>query len=74
MPKLPCNPPEKLAKALEKCGFELERVRASHHFYHNPVTKRSAVVPFHGRDIPKGLLNEILKEAGLSREELLENL
>ena len=74
MAKLPCIPPEKLARILEKCGFELERISGSHHFYHNPETKKSTVVPFHGYDVPKGLLNEILKEAGVSREEFFNNL
>lgn len=74
MPKLPNISPEKLGRVLEKCGFELERIKGSHHFYHNPETKKSTVVPFHGKDVPKGLLNEILKESGISREELLENL
>jgi len=72
MAKLPCIPPEKLARILEKCGFELERISGSHHFYHNPETKKSTVVPFHGYDVPKGLLNEILKEAGISREEFFD--
>jgi len=74
MSKLPCISPEKLARILEKCGFELERISGSHHFYHNRKTKKSTVVPFHSRDVPKGLLNEILKEAGISREEFFDCL
>jgi predicted RNA binding protein YcfA (HicA-like mRNA interferase family) len=74
MTKLPCIPPEKLAKILEKCGFELERISGSHYFYHNSKTKKSTVVPFHGFDVPKGLLNEILKQAGISRDEFFDNL
>jgi len=74
MPKLPSISPEKLERVLEKCGFELERIKGSHHFYHNPETKKSASIPFHGKDIPKGLLNEILKEAGISREEFFNCL
>ena len=74
MARLPSIPPEKLARILEKSGFRLERVSGSHHFYHNPDTKRSTVVPFHGRDVPKGLLNEILKEAGIGRDEFFDNL
>jgi predicted RNA binding protein YcfA (HicA-like mRNA interferase family) len=74
MPKLPCISPEKLGRVLEKCGFELERIRGSHHYYHNPETKKSTSVPFHSKDVPKGLLNEILKEAGISREEFFECL
>ena len=30
MPKLPVLSPEKLAKALEKKGFELDRIRGRH--------------------------------------------
>lgn len=74
MPKLPSISPEKLGKVLERFGFRLERIKGSHHFYHNPETKKSTSVPFHGKDVPKGLLNEILKEAGISREELFEYL
>jgi mRNA interferase HicA len=74
MTKLPFISPEKLAKMLERCGFELERISGSHHFYHNPQTKKSTVVPFHGYGVPKGLLNEILKEAGISSEEFFDNL
>lgn len=74
MPKLPCIPPVKLAKVLENCGFELERINGSYHFYHHPETKKSTVVPFHGKDVPNGLLNEILKEAGINREEFFDNL
>ena len=70
-PKLPCVSPEKLDKLLQRCGFRLERISGSHHFYHNPQTKRSTVIPFNGKEVPKGLLNEILKEAGISREEVL---
>jgi predicted RNA binding protein YcfA (HicA-like mRNA interferase family) len=74
MPKLPSISPEKLARVLEKCGFELERIKGSRHFYHNPETKKSASVPFHDKDVPKGLLNEMLKEAGISREEFFDSL
>lgn len=74
MPRLPCVSPEKLGRVLERCGFKLERIKGSHHFYHNPETKKLTIVLFHGKDVPKGLLNEILKEAGMSREELLESL
>jgi len=74
MPKLPSISPEKLAKVLENCGFKLERIKCSHHFYHNSETRKSASIPFHDKDVPKGLLNEILKEAGISRKEFLDNL
>jgi len=74
MPKLPALPPEKLAKALERSGFVLDRVKGSHHVYYHPQTKKTVVISFHGKDLPKGILNEILKQAGITREELMELL
>ncbi len=70
MSKIPSLTPEKIAKILEKKGFVLDRTKGSHHIYYYPETKRRVVVPFHKRDLPKGTLFEILKQAGISKEEL----
>jgi len=70
MPKLPVLTPKKIIKILEKRGFVLDRVKGSHHIYYHPVTKRRVIVPLHKRDLPKGTLIEILKQAGISREEM----
>ena len=53
-----------LIKLLEKNGFILQRIKGSHHLYKHPNGKRT-VVPLHNKDIPKGTLNAILKQAGL---------
>jgi len=74
MPKLPSLTPEKIIKVLERKGFVLDRVKGSHHIYYHSETKRRVVVPFHKRDLPKGTLLEILKQAGISKEELKELL
>ncbi len=74
MPKLPSLTSEKVIRALKKKGFILDRVKGSHHIYYHPKTKRRVVVPFHKRDLPKGTLLEILKQAGITREELKELL
>ena len=53
-----------LLKRLRANGWVLDRIRGSHHI----VTKatKTISVPVHGsKDIPKGTLNAILKEAGL---------
>ena len=53
-----------LLKLLKADGWELDRVRGSHHV----LVKGSATVsvPVHGsRDVPKGTLHAILKEAGI---------
>ncbi len=70
MPKLPSLTPQKIIRILEKRGFALDRARGSHRIYYHPETKKRVVVPFHKRDLPKGTLLEILKQAGISKEEL----
>jgi len=53
-----------LVDLLKKDGWKLDHVRGSHH-----VMKKGSkilVVPVHaGKDLGKGLLNKIMKEAGL---------
>lgn len=70
MSKLPSLTPQKIIKVLEKKGFVLDRIKGSHHIYYHPETKKRAVVPLHKRDLPKGTLLEILKQAGITKEEL----
>ena len=74
MPKLPSISPQKLARALEKAGFVLDRTTGSHSIYYHPITHKKAVVPIHSKDIPKGTLNKLLKEAGIGKEELIDLL
>jgi hypothetical protein len=38
--------------------------------YRHAETRRMVVVPFHKKDLPKGTLLEILRQAGFSREEI----
>ena len=70
MPKLPSLTPEKIIKALKRKGFVLDRVKGSHHIYYNLETKKRVVVPLHKKDLPKGTLLEILRQAGIDKEEL----
>lgn len=74
MPKLPSLTPQKLIKILEKKGFVVDRIKGSHHVYYHPETKRRVVVPLHKRDLPKGTLLEILKQADITKEELRDLL
>jgi predicted RNA binding protein YcfA (HicA-like mRNA interferase family) len=74
MPKLPSLTPEKVIRILERKGFILDRVKGSHHIYYNPVTKKRVIVPLHKRELPKGTLLEILRQADISRDEFAELL
>ena len=74
MPKLPSLTPEEIIKVLENKGFILDRTKGSHQIYYHPETKRRVVIPLHKKDLPKGTLLEILKQAGINKEELRELL
>lgn len=52
-----------LLKLLKKNGWVVVRVNGSHHVLQKG--EQTTVVPLHGRDVPTGLLNQILKETGL---------
>ncbi len=70
MSKLPSLTPKKIIKTLESRGFVLDRVKGSHHIYYHPETKRRVIVPLHKKDLPKGTLFAILKQAGIGKDEL----
>ena len=70
MPKLPTLNAKKIIKILKEKGFILDRVKGSHHIYFHPETRKRAVIPMHKKELPKGTLIEILKQAGISKEEL----
>jgi predicted RNA binding protein YcfA (HicA-like mRNA interferase family) len=74
MPKLPSLSPQKVVAILEKKGFVLKRVTGSHYIYAHPETKRRVTVPYHSRDVARGTLLQILKDAGIGKEELQDLL
>lgn len=70
MPKLPVLTPKKLIKILEKLGFRLDHRTGSHFVFYDAANKRRAVIPYHAKDLPKGTLLSIIKQAGITKEEL----
>lgn len=70
MTALPSIRGRNLVAALKKVGFEVVRVKGSHHFLRHP-DGRTTVVPVHaGETIGPGLLSKILRDCELDREEL----
>jgi predicted RNA binding protein YcfA (HicA-like mRNA interferase family) len=60
---------KEILAALKKAGFELLRIKGSHHFLQHP-DGRSTVVPVHSGDtIGPGLLAKILRDCDLNREQ-----
>jgi predicted RNA binding protein YcfA (HicA-like mRNA interferase family) len=74
LPRLPRPSGRQLGRALEKAGFVLRRVRGDHASYHHSVTDRTTTVPLTTRTLPAGTVAKILKDAGLTPEELRELL
>jgi predicted RNA binding protein YcfA (HicA-like mRNA interferase family) len=65
---------KQLLQALQRMGFELIRVRGSHHFLRH-TDGRKTVVPVHsGEVIGPGLLTSILRHVQITRDELVEQL
>ncbi len=62
---------KKLCKVVEKFGWTLARVKGSHHIYTKENISKIVVIPVHGnRDLPKGTLRGILKDAELTEEDI----
>ena len=52
-----------LLKLLEKNGWVEARIKGSHHVMKKDG--KTEIIPVHGKDVPTGLLNTILKRTGL---------
>lgn len=50
------------------------RIKGSHYYYYNRISEKIAVVPFYSKDIRKGTLHAILKDAEMSIEALQDHL
>jgi predicted RNA binding protein YcfA (HicA-like mRNA interferase family) len=70
MHKPPSITSQKVIKILERKGFILDRAKDSHRIYYYYKSRRRVVIPYHRKDLPKGTLIEILKQAGINKEEL----
>jgi mRNA interferase HicA len=74
MAKIPAIRSRQIVRFLEQNGFVLDRSAGSHFIYYHAASGRRAVVPQHNRNLPKGTLRSLLREAGFSREELINFL
>ncbi len=69
--ELPILKPRELIRVLERMGFRpLRKSRGSHRQFEHPDGRRTTVPVHKGRDIGPGLLRKILRDIGLTPEEL----
>jgi predicted RNA binding protein YcfA (HicA-like mRNA interferase family) len=74
MSKLPRITGRQLIHILSKAGFELVRVKGSHHVLSHPDGRRTVVPVHRGEVIGPGLLSQILRDCEMNREELIDLL
>jgi predicted RNA binding protein YcfA (HicA-like mRNA interferase family) len=68
---LPVLTPRQLIRALQRAGFVLHHVRGSHHYFRHPDKPGVLVtVPYHNRDLKRGTLRAIMRQAGLTADDL----
>lgn len=74
MTRLPALTGKKLIGALRRLGFEVVRVKGSHHYLKH-ADGRATVVPIHsGETIGRGLLAKILRDTEIDAETLRSSL
>lgn len=68
--------PKNLLRALQKVGFVIKRQKGSHIFLEKRYQGKVLVtsIAIHNTPIPKGTLKAILKQTGLSEDELIKLL
>lgn len=57
--------PQEMIKLLKKNGFEIISQNGSHVKLKNAEAGKTIIVPYHSKDLKKGLEQAILKQAGL---------
>ena len=70
MPKLPILPPARVLRALRRLGFGVERQKGGH--VQLRKGNRLVTIPMHARDLNPGVLYSILRQAGMTADELLD--
>jgi predicted RNA binding protein YcfA (HicA-like mRNA interferase family) len=74
MPKFPRRTGQQVIAALKKAGFEVLRVKGSHHFLSHSDGRRTVVPVHRGETIGPGLMLKIVHDCEMEREEFMELL
>jgi predicted RNA binding protein YcfA (HicA-like mRNA interferase family) len=74
MPRLPTVKPREVIRVLERVGFEIDHQTGGHVVLRRAIDGNRLVVPWHSRDLGRGLTLRIIKSAGLTRDEFIRLL
>ncbi|EKD29288.1 MAG: hypothetical protein ACD_78C00454G0002 [uncultured bacterium (gcode 4)] len=62
--------PKNIIIFLENHWWEQDHITGSHVIMYHSISKKRTTVPLHKKDIPVGTLLAILKQTGLTKEDL----
>jgi len=62
--------PKKMIKGLKRAGFVEHHTKGSHVYLWHAGKKLMTSVPMHNKDLKRGLMMAIIKQANLSDEEI----
>jgi predicted RNA binding protein YcfA (HicA-like mRNA interferase family) len=74
MPKFPRLTGQQVIAALKKAGFEVLRIKGSHHFMSHADGRRTVIPVHRGEAIGPGLMLKIIRDCEMEREGFLELL
>ena len=74
MTRLPTVRPSAMVAALKRAGFVEKRQKGSHLVLWHQTKRLTTLVALHGKDLPDPTLKKILRQAGLTTDELIELL
>ncbi|MBM3143059.1 MAG: type II toxin-antitoxin system HicA family toxin [Chloroflexi bacterium] len=69
--ELPSLKPREVVEALERVGFSIKRQTGSHIILYKSGLRRPLSIPVHPKDLPKGTIRAIIRQANLTVEEFL---
>ena len=72
MPKKPRLRGREVVAILRRAGFEVVRIKGSHHYLRHPDGRATVVPVQSGEDIGVGLLGKILHDVEWTSEDLLK--
>jgi mRNA interferase HicA len=69
---MPSFKAREIVRILEKLGYIQKRQTGSHLIMYHPSLKRIIPVPIHAKELKKGLIRGIIKQAESTEEEFLK--
>jgi len=71
MTRMPALKAKEAVSILEKAGYSIDHITGSHYIMRHADYPQRIPVPYHAKDIKRGVLHSIIKQSGLSRENFL---